>query len=114
MLIAPQGRSSVCRWEDGIPGRGKGRGSETLSQGAQGRLWRKSRWVSQRVWDETLKPTWRKPALLFLLLLAEEILMLRMQLTIYDARQDGMNSLRKEPWRAAKRVCLSGGFCNVL
>lgn len=67
-----------------------------------------------REWDETLKPTWRKPALLFLLLLAEEILMLRMQLTIYEARQDGMNSLRKEPWRAGKRVRLSGGFCNVL
>ena len=103
----------MCVWEDGIPGRGKGRGSETLSQGAQGGFGGRAGGCP-REWDETLKPTWRKPALLFLLLLAEEILMLRMQLTIYEARQDGMNSLRKEPWRAGKRVHLRGGFCNVL
>lgn len=79
----------VCVGGDGIPGRGKGRGSE---RGAQGGLRRKSTWVSQRVWDKTLKPTWRRPALLLLLLLAEKIFRLRTQLTIYDARQDGLNS----------------------
>lgn len=101
----------VCFGGDGIPGRGEGRGSE---RGAQGGLRRKSRWVFQRVWDETLKPTRRKPALPLLLPLAGEILRLRTQLTIYDARQDGLNSPREEAWRAGKKVHLSRGFCNVL
>ena len=84
-----------------------------LSQGAQGRLWRKSRWVSQRVWDETLKPTWRKPALLFLLLLAEEILMLRMQLTIYYTRFHELYSELRSVLRAVLMVPHSTGYFRI-
>ena len=100
-----------CGGGDGIPGRGKGRGSE---RGAQGGLRRKRRWASQREWDKALKPTWQEPALVSLLPLAGEIFRLRTQLTTYGVRQDGLNSPREGAWRAGKKARLSRGFYNVL